>query len=133
MIRALINRCVLLGTLAVATLGVTLPADAGNKVVAIGTFEGQGTHVTSGGVLIVHTEDGNYAVLESDFFFDGAPAPRLGFGDDGYDHGTQFATLEADTGAQVYAIPDDIALEEYNEFWLWCEQFDVPLGVARFE
>ncbi|WP_432612907.1 DM13 domain-containing protein, partial [Litoreibacter halocynthiae] len=34
-------------------------------------------------------------------------------------------------GASTYKIPAGIDPDDYNEVWIWCEKFNVPLGVAK--
>ncbi len=96
-----------------------------------GTFEGLSNHVTSGGVSILKTENGYVAVLEADFSLDGAPDPTLGFGNNGtFDTDTIFTKLENINGLQAYAIPANIDVSSFSEFYVWCAEFSVPLGVA---
>ncbi len=52
-------------------------------------------------------------------------------GRDGYRAETLMGPLKATTGAQSYLIPEGIDQADYNEIWIWCERFSVPLGVAR--
>lgn len=111
---------------AALALGVILAAGAATAEDRSGTFEGKSNHVTSGTVTI----SGHTLTLGDDFSFDGAPDPKLALGKDGVDAETVFAALEADSGTQTYTIPDDIDPAGYDEVWLWCEQFDVPLGLA---
>lgn len=106
-------------------------ASAPSEVIMSGTFEGRSKHVTTGGVSIVKTVSGYVAILESDFDLDGAPAPTLGFGKDGFDDKTEFTKLESEKGLQVYAIPASINPADYNEFYVWCADFSVALGVAQ--
>ncbi|MEM7226833.1 MAG: DM13 domain-containing protein [Pseudomonadota bacterium] len=129
---------VLFASLFAAALGFvafTLPAtaDAGSKVVASGTFTGASDHITTGGVTILETASGKIAVLESDFSLDGAPDPKLGFGKDGYDTSTTFSKLASNNGLQIYAIPASVDPSKYNEFYIWCEKFSVPLGIAKLK
>ncbi|MEM9792879.1 MAG: DM13 domain-containing protein, partial [Pseudomonadota bacterium] len=35
------------------------------------------------------------------------------------------------TGRSQYEIPSSIDVSAYNEVWIWCERFNVPLGVAK--
>ena len=91
-----------------------------------GTFEGASDHVTTGTAEIA---DGQVNLLD-DFTFDGAPDPKVALGNDGYDASTLMGALTSDTGASSYTIPDGIDPAQYNEVWIWCEQFNVPLGVA---
>jgi len=119
---ALLATCVLLGA---------APMTRAAEPVASGTFVGASDHVTTGLVEIVRDGDSYVARLAEDFSLDGAPDPKLGFGNDGtYDAGTTFSVLEKLTGEQVYTIPASIDPTAYNEFYIWCEQFAVPLGVA---
>ena len=128
MFRSLLRTSAVMGSVVAASVVFVAPAQA--DVVLSGTFEGRSNHVTSGSVSIQETEKGTVVVLGSDFFLDGAPDPKLGFGKDGYVASTQFAVLESLTGEQTYIVPDSINPAEFNEFWVWCEQANVPLGVA---
>ncbi len=109
------------------------PAQVEGEVVASGTFEGRSDHEVSGGVSIVETDAGFVLRFGSDFSLDGAPAPEIGFGSDGYDAATRFAKLEELTGEQTYPIPETIDPAAFNEVWVWCTRFDVPLGVATLQ
>ncbi len=99
--------------------------------VARGNFEGASGHVTSGGVTVEKTAEGYVVVLEDDFSFDGAPDPQLGLGRNGYDGSTRFGKLESNSGKQSYTLPAGIDASQYDEVWVWCEKFSVPLGVAK--
>lgn len=99
---------------------------------AHGSFHGASKHVTTGSVGVFR--DGNHWVvsLAEDFSFDGAPAPRVGLGKNGqYDPHTQIAALQSDHGAQTYVLPAGVDVGKYDEVYIWCEQFNVPLGVAK--
>ena len=39
--------------------------------------------------------------------------------------------MKSDTGASSYTIPEGFDPATFNEVWIWCEKFNVPLGVAR--
>ena len=108
-------------------------ASADDKVLSTGSFEGKSKHKTSGTVTIVKTDKGYALQLGEDFKFDGAPAPKLGLGKDGYLSDTQFSKLNKDKGAQTYELPSTIDPTKYNEVWLWCEKFNVPLGLATLK
>lgn len=93
----------------------------------LGTFSGLSNHVTTGTAEIA----GNTINLLDDFFFDGAPDPKVALGRDGvYDPATLMGLLSSNTGASSYTAPAGIDPADYNEVWIWCEQFNVPLGVA---
>ncbi len=116
-----------------AVLAAPLSASAGEKVLASGAFRGKSGHAASGGVSVVKTETGIRVVLARDFKFDGAPDPKLGFGKDGYVKATQFSVLKSNNGEQTYDLPAGLDPADYNEVWVWCEQYSVPLGVANLE
>ncbi len=120
----------LIGFLIVA---LSMSAQAASQVVATGKFEGRSDHVVSGGVTILKTDSGYVVVLEPDFSLDGAPDPKLGFGKSGYKASTNFSELRTNKGVQAYSIPASIDPKKYDELWVWCEKFDVPLGVAHLK
>ncbi|NET39077.1 MAG: DM13 domain-containing protein [Cyanothece sp. SIO1E1] len=137
MARSLVAQSMLIGSLALTCVALPFSAVANSEVVsrvfASGTFEGRSDHIVSGGVTVLKTETGTMVVLESDFSLDGAPDPKLGFGQNGYEPSTQFSPLTSNTGAQIYTVPDSVDPTQYNEIWVWCEKFDVPLGVATLK
>ena len=105
-------------------------AEAGT--VASGTFTGASDHITTGGVEIVKNDDGSHTViLGDDFSLDGAPDPRVGFGKDGkYDLATGMGLLQSLNGKQSFTVPACGDPADYNEVYIWCLIFSVPLGVA---
>jgi hypothetical protein len=124
----------LAAALAIVFLAMPFGAQAGSKVVAAGKFVGASDHVTTGGVSIIKTDSGTIVVLEPDFDFDGAPDPKLGFGKNGtYDPNSKIAHLGSDKGYQIYSVPASIDPGSYNEFYVWCEKYSVPLGVAALK
>ena len=76
--------------------------------------------------------DGSHTiVLGDDFSLDGAPDPRGGLGKDGhYDGNTDAGKLGNLTGAQSFTVPAGVDVSDFNEVYIWCEKFSVPLGVA---
>jgi len=104
------------------------------EVTAVGTFEGASDHITTGEVRLIRLDDGSYAVeFGEDFSHDGAPDPVVGFGADGYVETSKLGPLVALEGQQVYPVPDDIDVGDFNQVYVWCEQFGVPLGVAALD
>ncbi|MDF1658034.1 MAG: DM13 domain-containing protein [Verrucomicrobiales bacterium] len=103
-----------------------------DEVITSGTFVGKSDHVTKGGASIEQDADGNYiVVLGEDFSLDGAPDPKVGLGKDGYKKNAELGKLEKKKGKQVYSIPANFDPADFNEIWIWCERFSVPLGVAK--
>ena len=92
----------------------------------LGKFKGESNHVTTGTVEVLKDE----VVLLDDFTFDGAPDPKVALGKDGYDASTLMGKLKSDKGGSSYKIPAGINPDDYNEVWIWCERFNVPLGKA---
>ena len=117
-----------------AVLGGSTSSLADSSVISHGIFVGASSHDTSGGVSILQTSSGRVVVLESDFSLDGAPDPKLGFGKDGqYDPASKIAPLVNNRGLQVYGVPDSVDVGGYNEFYVWCEKYSVPLGIAALK
>lgn len=116
------------GGLAFLLVAATAWADGAGS----GTFTGLSNHTTKGGVDVVKTASGWEIHLKDTFWFDGAPDPRVGFGRDGkFVDPTDFEPLRANSGAQVYMVPASIDPEDFNEVYIWCRKFSVPLGVAK--
>lgn len=115
---------------------LTLPALAGDaaSLTGSGTFTGKSNHITTGGVSVVQTTAGAMVVLAPDFSLDGAPDPRVGLGKAGtYDEATDAGALATNTGAQVYSLPAGVDPAAYDEVYIWCRKFSVPLGVASLQ
>ena len=96
-----------------------------------GQFTGASNHVTSGGVTVTRDASGYIVQLGPQFFLDGAPDPKVGFGIDGtYVDGTLIGVLQSKTGAQSYRVPANLNVADFTDVFIWCEKFSVPLGVA---
>ena len=97
-----------------------------------GTFTGLSDHITTGGVSIVTTAEGTTVVLlDADFSLDGAPDPSVGFGINGeYVSATDLGDLQNLNGLQAYVVPANINVADFDQVYIWCDQFSVPLGVA---
>jgi len=122
--------------MAVAALFALSPlaASAGEKVLASGKLTGASNHATTGNVSVVETDDGIVVVLANNFNFDGAPDPKVGFGKSGtYDRATQLGPLQSNSGEQTYKVPASVDPAGYDEIYVWCEKYAVPLGVAAIE
>lgn len=117
----------------VVIMAIPLTAGAGSRVILSGKFEGRSDHQVSGGVSVIKTDSGFLVLFEKDFSLDAAPDPKLGFGNNGYKASSQFSSLKSKTGPQIYSLPANINPSGYNEVWVWCEEFKVPLGVAKLK
>lgn len=122
-------------TLTLAAFAVTLAANVlAGDADRTGQFTGASDHVTSGSVTITQDADGYLVQLGPKFFLDGAPDPKVGFGNDGsYVDGTLIGALKSTTGAQSYRVPADLDIPDFTEVYIWCEEFSVPLGVAQLD
>ncbi len=101
------------------------------EVLCQGAFSGASGHKTSGDVVVLNSAAGAQVVLQGNFNFDGAPDPKVGFGTGGtYDRTSQLAPLASNTGEQAYDVPATLDLTRYDEIYIWCEKYSVPLGVA---
>ena len=119
----------------IVSLSISLAATAyahAESLAYNGTFHGLSNHVTTGNVSIFKAENGgSILLLGKDFSLDGAPDPSVGLGKDGkYDSKTNLGNMTKINGRQVYIIPDDLDWSAYNEVYIWCAKFTVPLGVA---
>lgn len=91
------------------------------------SFKGINGHTVTGTAEIA----GNTVNLLADFVFDGAPDPKIALGNDGtFDPATLSGDLKSDAGASSYELPAGVNPDNYNEVWVWCEQFSVGLAVA---
>ncbi len=100
---------------------------------ALGTFTGLTGHTVTGTAEIGYTGSGWAVVLGEDFTFDGAPDPKVGLGNGEYVVEAQLAPLASYSGSQSYAIPSDLDVADFNQVYIWCEQFTVSLGVADLD
>lgn len=95
-----------------------------------GSFEGRSQHITTGEVTIYQAGEKFVVVLEENFSLDGAPDPKLGFGNPEFVTETLFSPLREISGRQVYELPEGLNPADFETIYVWCEQFSVPLGVA---
>lgn len=109
----------------------TVALDGTERKTARGTFEGKSNHVTTGHASIARLGKKWVVILEGDFTFDGAPDPHVALGSDGYRKDASLALLRSNAGEQVYVIPAGLDVADFNEIWIWCDKFTVPLGVAK--
>ena len=123
---------VCVSALFILAVSISTQASA-QELIGQGAFKGESRHVASGTVNVSKTSSGTVVTLEKNFSFDGAPDPKLGFGRNGYDPKAKFSELRSNKGKQVYEVPASIDASKYNEVWIWCQQYNVPLGVAAIK
>lgn len=96
----------------------------------VGNF-GPMSHQVRGTASIIRYRDQVYLVLSDDFTFDGAPDPWVGFGNrDSYDSDSTVSPLSSFIGGHYYRMPRKIRPDEYEDFFIWCQQFSIPLARA---
>jgi hypothetical protein len=109
-----------------AILTTTVQAFAGS-----GSFKGVNNHSASGGVSVEKRGDTYVIVLDKSFTFDGAPDPRIAFGNDGkFAENTDFMPLNSNKGSQEYLVPKSIDASKFSEVHIWCRRYSVDLAVA---
>ena len=113
-------------------VGALLPStsQAQERVIKQGNFAGESGHVTRGNVRIVEDHGKKFVVLADNFFHDGAPDPKVAFGKNGFAKGSIIGKLQKLRGEQRYEVPASLDISKFNQVYIWCEQFSVPLGVA---
>ena len=95
-------------------------------------FKGMNGHIATVRAEIAK-KDGGFAVnFLDDFTFDGAPDPKIALGNNSFDKSTIMGTLKSLNGASSYEVSRGINPDDYNEVWVWCERFNVGLGVVKF-
>ena len=124
---------VLAGLALVAVVALGSGAAYAGDVLWIGSFKGTTGHKSSGQVRIVKDGGTTKVVFGKNFKLDGAPDPKVAFGKNGYIRGTIFTKLNKLKGAQEYNIPAATDLSKFNQVWIWCEKFDVPLAFAKLK
>lgn len=106
------------------------PTSAAVRTTARGAFVGDTGHVTTGTAEVFRDAEGWKIRLGPDFSLDGAPDPKVALGNGGYVPGTILGKLSSLKGEQVYALKPGLDIGDYNQVYIWCERFDVPLGHA---
>lgn len=96
-----------------------------------GKFKGVNNHVTKGHAKLVTKNGKSFVELQGDFWFDGAPDPKVALGQNGYDSSTLMGLLKSNKGAQSFQVPAGVDVSNVNEIWIWCERYNVGLGVAK--
>ena len=95
-----------------------------------GSLRGAGGHKSSGQVRIIKSGGVTKVIFASNFRLDGAPDPRVAFGNGRYVRGTMFAKLRRIRGAQEYMVPKRLNATKFSQVWLWCKKFNSPIAVA---
>ena len=104
---------------------------AAKSAVSSGIFSGRSDHITTGKVTLEKTATGYQLSFAADFSLDGAPDPVVAIGNNGvYTKANKLGSLKNKTGQQIYTLPASFTPGQFSEVYVWCEKFDVPLGIA---
>lgn len=115
---------------ATAATAFAVPALA-NGSSRVGAFSKKNNYAVTGRAELVESGNGYVVNLHDDFSFGNAPDPKIALGRDGYDKRTLMGQLKTNKGASSYRVPAGINPDDYNEIWIWCERYNVPLAVAK--
>ena len=63
-------------------------------------------------------------------YLDGAPDPKVAFGDARATDDTILAHLKSYKGAQSYKVPAHLNPADFKRVYIWCRRYSVPLGYA---
>ena len=118
--------------LLVAVALLTGPA-AAQEILYKGTFKGAGGKKSSGNFEIFKKGGKTLIRLKSNFRLSSVPDPKLAFGNGRYKKGTIYAKLKKFRGQQTYVIPSRLNPASFKQVWIWCEKFNVPLGLAKLK
>jgi len=55
----------------------------------------------------------------------------VALGRDGYAKESLLEPLRRNSGQQDYVLKPGLDIADYNQVWIWCEQYSVPLGHAE--
>jgi Electron transfer DM13 len=108
-------------------------------VVKSGSFV-KGEHATTGKARIVTENGKNFLELDQNFKTDKGPdlfvilhreakLPVSGIKEKDY---VTLGALEKVSGAQRYAIPDNVKIADFASAAIWCRQFNATFGYATF-
>ena len=104
---------------------------AAKSAVSSGIFSGRSDHITTGKVTLEKTATGYQLSFAADFSLDGAPDPVVAIGNNGvYTKANKLGSLKNKTGQQIYTLPASFTQGQFSQVYVWCEKFDVPLGIA---
>lgn len=122
--RAFLRLAVVAGAAAVA------PAALAGPKSRMGKFTKKNNYAVNGSAELVREGNGYTVKLSKDFSFANAPDPKIALGRNGFDKNTLMGLLKSNKGASTYQVPVGINADDYNEIWIWCERYNVPLAVA---
>lgn len=94
-------------------------------------FIGTNNHDTTGTISLYQSPSYPVIVFEPNFSVSDAAGAVVALGTNGYRADSALGGLLRPSGRQVYAVPRDLDLRNFNEVWLWSPYADKPIGLAR--
>lgn len=105
-----------------------------SQVVSAGTFSGLAGHSAQGAAKLIKTGSRYYIRFEDDFRVTNGPDLYVYLGKNGqYDSAARLGALKGNVGSQNYEVPDNLAVTNYSEVWVWCRSFSVAFGKAELK
>lgn len=104
-------------------------------VTARGAFVGTPKFQVTGRTEIFRQNGQWFVRLGPDFSESGAPDPKVALGNKasgGYVPGTILGLIQAN-GESIYALKPGLDIGDYDQVWIWCERFNVPIGHADLQ
>ena len=123
-----------LATAAAASVGATASL-AGAAKSRTGSLSGRKGYNVSGSVEVTTVDGKTKVILGEDYVFDPSKNPpdiKIGFGSgEQYAKGSKIHDeLTVKAGAASFEVPEGIDVTNYDELYIYCEQFTVILAVA---
>ncbi|GAB4377281.1 MAG: DM13 domain-containing protein [Elainellaceae cyanobacterium] len=130
----------------IAQTSPTSSEASSQEVIKSGGFE-SGEHPTQGTAQIVNEGGESFLVFDDSFQTDDGPdlvvilhrsndllgstePPAYPINEGDY---VVLAPLQSVSGTQRYAIPADVAIDEYQSAGIWCRQFNATFGAATLQ
>lgn len=101
-------------------------------VTARGGFVGTEKFQVQGTTEIFRRNGEWFVRLGPNFSESGAPDPKVALGNKasgGYVPGTILGLIQAN-GESIYKLTPGLDIGDYDQVWIWCERFNVPIGHA---
>jgi hypothetical protein len=110
------------------------------ELVAVGEFY-EVTHAGSGTASVYLTETGDLVLSLEDFEVEEGPDLRLYVTEQevvtdavlAFDESIDLGLLEAFSGNQVYELPEDLDLSQYQSIVVWCDTYQEPFIAASLD
>jgi len=100
-----------------------------------GTFEGaDASHQGSGSFQLVEEDGERFIELSEDFSSTRGPDLFVWIvNGDNVEERVNLGRLQSANGAQRYALPEDVNLDDFDRIIIWCRLFRVLFSTAEFE